>query len=311
VRVIATSLLALIAGCVDGFSGSNIELDFAPEMPVQASVGATPGMGQVDAASHFTLYAYQTSPDMTTGSLYAVTTFEIHSVVDLSSPCFIDVGDHVPYPGLHVSQYAAKVEQDTGIPDPSNPPAGASQADIELAATALKRMANIQALVGTTGIHAVTSASAGNYPPLASDCTDTSGIPPPTCTDTDSNARRLAACQAYWKSDPNYYEGTDRVLTSPLNGVSHGMVDGENPVNLSPIGGAGFFVDANLAGFDGYAIYVQPDSQTTPGGDLLLFGTPTTPTRGVTHVDLASPSTGLITAELAIFSNLGDDNVQF
>jgi hypothetical protein len=301
----------LFAGCVDGFQGSNLELDFAPEIPVQASVGVTPVAGQVDAASHFTLYAYQTSPDMTTGSLFSVVTFEIHAIVDLSSPCFIDVGDHVPYPGIHVSQYATKIEQDTGITDPTNPPAGASAANIELAATAFQRMANIQLLTGIAGVHAVTSASTGNYPALAADCTDTTGIPPPTCMDDASNARRLAACQAYWKSDPNYYEGTDRVLTSPLNGVSHGMVDGLNPINESPVGGAGIFVDANLVGFDGYAIYVAPDSQTTPGGDLLLFGTPTDPTRGVTHVDLASPSTGLLTAELAIFSNLGDDNVQF
>jgi hypothetical protein len=248
---------------------------------------------------------------MTTGSLYAVTTFEVHNVVDLASPCFIDVGEHVPYPGIHVSQYAAKVEQDTGISDPTNPPAGASQANIQLAATAFQRMANIQLLTGQGGVHAVTSASAGNYPALAADCTDTNGIPPPMCMDTDSNARRLAACQAYWKSDPNYYEGTDRVLTSPLNGVSHGMVDGLNLVNQAPIGGAGIFVDANLVGFEGYAIYAQPDTQTTPGGDLLMFGTPTTPTRGVTHVDLASPSTDVLGAELAIFSNLGDDNVQF
>jgi hypothetical protein len=311
VRVIATSLLALFAGCVDGFQGSNLELDFSPGMPVLASVGATPGIGELPASTHFTLYATQESADMTTESMFAVTTFEIHRIVDLTSPCFIDVGDHVPYPGIHVSQYAARVEMDTGIPDPTSPPVGATAANIELAATAFQRMANIQLLVGATGIRAVTSASAGNYPALGADCTDTTGIPPPDCMDSDSNARRLAACQAYWASDPNYYEGTDRVLTSPLNGVDHGMVDGENPINLSPVGGAGLFVDANLVGFDGYAIYAEPDSQTTPGGELLLFGTPTMPTRGVTHVDLATPGTGLITAEMAIFSNLGDDNVQF
>ncbi len=308
-RVIATSLLALFAGCVDGFQGSNLEFDFSPGMPVLASVGATPGTDELPSSTHFTLYATQEGSD--SGSMFAVTTFEIHRIVDLTSPCFIDVGDHVPYPGIHVSQYAARVAMDTGVPDPTNPPAGATAANIELAATAYQRMANIQLLVGPNGIRAVTSASAGNYPALGADCTDTTGIPPPDCMDSDSNARRLAACQAYWASDPNYYEGTDRVLTSPLNGVDHGMVDGENPINLSPVGGAGFFIESNLVGFGGYAIYAQPDSQTTPGGNLLLFGTPTMPTRGVTHVDLATPGTGLITAEMAIFSNLGDDNVQF
>jgi hypothetical protein len=310
VRAIATSLLALFAGCVDGFQGSNIEFDFSADMPVLASVGATPGVGELPNATHFTLYAYQTSPDMTTGSLFAITTFEIHRIVDLTSPCYIDVGN-VAHPGLHVSQFAAVIGQDEGIPDITNPPPGATAAQIQAVATADQREADIQLLVGPNGIRAVTSASAGNYPAVATDCTDTTGIPPPTCTDEDSNQRRLAACQAYWKSDPNYYEGTDLVLTSPLNGIDHGMVDGENPINLSPVGGAGFYVDTNLVGFDGYAVYAQADSQTTPGGDLLLFGTPTMVTRGVTHVDMASPATGLITAELAIFSNLGEDNVQF
>ena len=280
-------------------------------MPVLASVGATPGVGELPANTHFTLYAYQTSPDMTTGSLFEVAQFEVHRVVDLTSPCFIDVGDEVPHPGLHVSQYATVIGQDTGIPDLANPPPGATEAQKQAAATAVQREANIQLLVGPTGIRAVTSASTGNYGAVATNCTDTTGIPPPECTDEASNARRLTACQAAWAADPNYYEGTDRVLTSPLNGVSHGMVDGENPINLSPVGGAGLFVDSNLVGFDGYAIYTQPDDQTTPGGDLLLFGTPTTPTRGVTHVDLASPGTGLLTAEMAIFSNLGQDDVQF
>jgi len=311
VRVIATSLLALFAGCVDGFQGSNIELDFSPGIPVLASPGATPGPGELPSDTHFTLYAYQTSPDMTTGSLFAITTFEIHRIVDLSSPCFIDVGEHVRHPGLHVSQYATVIGQDVGIPDVTNPPPTATPEQEQEAATADQREADIQLLTGPSGILAVTSASTSTYPAVATNCTDTAGIPPPMCTDADSNARRLAACQAAWKADPNHYEGTDRVLTSPLNGVDHGMVDGQNPINLSPVGGAGFYVDSNLVGFDGYAIYAAPNDQTTPGGTLLLFGTPTYPTRGVTHVDLASPATGLITAELAIFSNLGDDNVQF
>jgi hypothetical protein len=311
VRVIATSLLALSAGCVNGFQGSNLEFDFSAGMPVLASPGATPGPGELPADTHFTLYAYQTSPDMTRGSLFAITTFEIHRIVDLSSPCYIDVGDHAPHPGLHVSQYAKVIEQDVGIPDITNPPPTATAAQKQAAATAVQREANIDLLVGANGIRAVTSASAGNYGPVATNCTDTTGIPPPDCTDEASNQRRLAACQAAWAADPSYYEGTDLVLTSPLNGVDHGMVDGENPINLSPVGGAGFYVDANLVGFDGYAIYAQPDAQTTPGGDLLLWGTPTMVTRGVYHVDLASPATGLVTAELAIFANLGEDNEQF
>ena len=95
----------------------------------------------------------------------------------------------------------------------------------------MQRQANVALLSGPMGIKAVTSASASVYPAVAADCSDASGIPTPQCTDEVSNQRRLAACQSAWAKDANYYEGTDRVLTSPLNGIAHGNVDGVNPVS--------------------------------------------------------------------------------
>lgn len=301
--------MSVSAGCVDGLKGSNLEIDFSPNMPVETSVGLTPGPGEIPADTHFTLYAVSSSGSAT--SLFAVTAFEVHHIVDLESPCYIDVDEHAAHPGLHVSEYAAAIAQDVGFTDLANPPATATQAQIDELATAERRMANVQLLAGASGLRAVTSASAGNYPPVGSDCNDTSGIPPPTCIDDASNARRLAACQDAWSKNPDYYEGTDLVLTSPLNGTNHGLVDGQNPVNLSPVGGAGFFVDDNLAGFDTFAIYQQADDQTSIGSDLILYGTGSEVTRGVTHVNLATPATGALTAELAIFVNLGEDNEQF
>jgi hypothetical protein len=248
--------------------------------------------------------------------LFAVQRFEIHRIVDTSSPCFIDAGEHVPYPGLHVSQFARQVAADTGYGydaasgiDLANPPPGATQPQMIAAATAQQRMLDIAALESDMGIRVVTSASEGSYPPVATDCADTSGLPPPTCTDPPSNTRRLSACQAAWKADPDYFEGTDRVLTAPLDGVTHGFVDGMNPINLAPVGGAQFFVDEHLEGFAGFAIYVALDGASDPG-QLLLFGTPTMPTRGVIHVHLANATTPL-TAELAIFANLDEDNTNF
>jgi hypothetical protein len=261
------------------------------------------------SADHLTLYAYQTDPQV--GRLFELQRFEIHKIVDLTSPCFIDVGDHVPHPGLHVSQYAAVIGQDVGIPDLANPPATATDAAKTAAATAVQRQTDVALLAGAGGIKAVTSASTSTYGAVGAACSDATGIPPPQCTDAVSNQRRLAACQAAWAADPDYYEGTDRILTSPLNGTAHGNVDGTNPINLAPVGGAQFFIDEVLDGFDGYALYEQTDAQTTPGGTLMLFGAPTTPTRGVIHVHMTNPAAPTLFADLAIFSNVGQDDVSF
>lgn len=294
--VVATGVFALFAGCVTNLEGSNIQFDFSPTTSVTA-----PG-------THLTLYAFQEDPMV--GRLFQLQDFEIHNIADLTSPCFIDVGDHVPHPGLHVSQYATVIGQDEGIPDIMNPPANATEAQKIAAATAVQRQANVALLSGPNGIKAVTSASASTYPAVAADCSDPSGIPPPQCSDEVSNQRRLAACQAAWAKDALYYEGTDRVLTSPLNGIAHGNVDGLNPVNLSPVGGAQFFIDEVLDGFDGYALYSQMDGATGTG-KLVLFGTPTMETRDVLHVHMTNTSTPTVFADLAIFSNLGQDDDSF
>lgn len=298
----------------DGAAKSNVQFDFSKQMPAQVTPGTTPNAKQLPADAHLTFYAIQHGADA--DRLFAVTTFEIHHIVDLQSPCFIDVGEHVPHPGLHVSQFAKVIGEDTGITDIANPPPGASEQDQIDAATAVQRELDIDKLVGAGGIVAVTSPSPAVYPAVAADCDATDGIPPPDCTDEASNARRLALCEAAWHADPNLFEGTDRVLTTPLSGITHGMVDGMNPINLAPVGGAQFFTDTLLDGIDAYAVYWQLDgapdpSAASPLGTLLLFGEPTTPTRGVVHVHMESPAIDGLTAEVAIFPNLEDDDVDF
>jgi hypothetical protein len=135
-------------------------------------------------------------------------------------------------------------------------------------------------------------------------------IPPPMCNDAESNAQRLALCQAAWDADDNFWEGTDRVLTSPLNGTTYGMVDGRNPVNQGPVGGAQWFIDEDLDTMDAYALYWQMDDVEDPG-TLLMYGTPYTATRGVRHVELVAPTNSLFNADLVIFSDLDEDNVHF
>ena len=301
------------AACAQGFDGANVQLDLSPAMPVQASSAATtPGPGELPAASHFTLYAIQTGEG--DQHLFAIGTFEVHRIVDLQSPCFIDVGAHVPHPGLHVSQYATVIGEDVGVPDVTNPPTTATDADKIAAATAVQRERDVALLAGPSGLHAVTSASAATYPPVAATCADAMAnaalIPPPACVAEVSNAQRLALCQAAWTAAADLWEGTDRILTSPLAGTTRGFVDGQNPINLSPVGGAQFFVDTVLTGIDALAIYAEPDGAAGTG-DLVLYGTPTTPTRGVIHVHMTNATTPALFADLAIFSNLGQDDSSF
>jgi hypothetical protein len=311
----------MLAGCVDGFQGANVQLDLSPATPVQAGVLAMQGPGELAAASHFTLYAIQeeTLPDRTKQDhLFEVVRFEVHHIVDTSSPCFIDVGDHVPYPGLHVTQFARKVQEETKIADPAHPPPDATPQQLELVVTALARMAKIGALIGPNGLVAVTSASTTAYPAVAMDCNGPSDqIPPPQCIDSASNQRRLQLCQQTWKTDSRLWEGTDRVLTAPLNGTTFGLLFNPMTAAGTPVGGAQIFVDSALVGVDAYAIYVQDDMPAAgmegPGTEL-YFGRPTMPTRGVFHVHLVNPNNpnnAALTAEMTVFADLGQDDVQF
>jgi len=294
---------------VDGFRGSNVQIDLSPGTPVQAHVMGAQAMDEIPVNSHFTIYAIQ--DDAAQSRLFEIARFELHRIVDVTSPCFIDVGDHVPHQGLHVSQYATKIAEDTGIADYRNPPPTATEEQKLLMGTAVQRMANVAALGGSTGIKVVTSASSTTYPAVASSCTGPQEqIPPPNCTDEASNQLRLRLCQAAWKADTNLFEGTDRVLTAPLNGVTRGTALGLNPINMAPVGGAQFFVDNALIDIDAYAIYVQTDGVDqldTP----LYFGRPTTVTRGVSHIHLTSAMFPQLTSEMAVFADLGEDDVHF
>jgi len=268
--------MLVLAGCVNPFAGSNVQFDFAQGMPYQVAPGVTPDATQLPSNSHYTFYAFQLDP--TAGYLFAVQDFEIHPVVDLNSPCFIDVGEHVPHPGLHVSQYEKVIDADVGIPDYTNPPASATETQKEMAGTAHQRMENIDLLLGATmhPLFVVSTASPAQYDPAMVDsgCADTSKIPAPTCTDEASNKRRLDLCQKFWNANPGFYEGTDRSLTAPLAGTMHGLVDGTNPINFANLGGSQFFVDEALGGFDGFAVYWQYDDANGDGKPDYPMGTP-------------------------------------
>ena len=305
---ISFTVAGTLAGCIDGFRGSNIQIDLSPGTPSQVARGQPPGMFEFPSNGHFRIYAIDQVGDR--AALFEIQRFEIHKIVDVTSPCFIDVGPNVPFPGIHVSEFGRAMATATGITDLANPPADATEAQKIDAATAVQRMQNVAALGGASGIKVVVSASASLYPAVDADCGGT-GLPPPACTGADDNARRLAICQATWAQDPDLFEGTDRVLTSPLNGTTFGMVDGLSPVSPVPIGGAQFFVDAALDRIDQYTISFHLDG-TEDAGTLLFDGVPVDGPRGVRHVHLESPlRPGLVTAEMVVFANLGEDTVHF
>lgn len=332
VRTIAIALFTLV-GCIDEFQGSNVQIDFAAATPVQASAFGPAHADDLPNNIHFTLYAFDemvdpANPDLTIGRLFELQRFEIHRVVDLDSPCFLDLGEHVPIQGVHVSKYAEEVGKLKGIPDIANPPASASEQDKIDVATAIQRQRNVALMAGEVGPKAITSASDGGYGAVAASCNDTNGIPPPDCVDAASNQRRLEKCQQEWSNDGLLFEGTDRVLTKPLNGSTAGFVMGMNPVNLAPIGGSVFFIDETLDDFDGYAIYWQYDDANNDGepdyppsvptadrhevGELYLYGKPEANiTRGVIRTHLRNLTEPDLTAELVIFAEIQDDDVHF
>lgn len=303
----------MLVGCVDGFTGANVQLDMSPFTPNQASDNRPPvPMAELPAQTHFTLWRVDEEPGQAP-VFTALQQFEVHRVADIGSACFIDVGDQVPFPGVHVTEFARKMGESVMIPDITNPPAGASDQDRIDAATAVQRANNVQLLATSPGgVKVITTASPTLYPPVDADCTG-AGLPPPTCRDDASNARRLAICSEIWAADPLKFEGTDRVLTAPLNGTTFGFVNGLNPINMSPVGGAQFLAADPLDNPrpDAFAITIDPDGTTVPG-TLFLYGTPQMTTRGVTHVRMGSPIPGSMSgAVLAIFTDLSEDEVDF
>lgn len=316
VSVFAASALA---GCVDGFRGSNVQIDFAPTVGPQGAPDPT----------YFTLYAVDQVADesgvVTAEYLFAVHDFRIQPAIDLASPCAIEL--EAPYPGLHISAFPAKEREQTGVTDPTLP--GQDERAVERVLTADQRLA---AATMMQSIKAVTSAGFATYPAVATACVedqagvDPALIPPANCIGATSNARRLALCQAAWAAAPTRYEGTDRSLTAPLAGEAYGFVQGQNPLTGAPLGGSQMFVDEVLIA-DAYAINWQyadldgngtpdypasvPAEDRSPTGFGYLSGFPRQVARGVTQVPLVSTTDRTVNANMAIVADLGDDPVQF
>ena len=145
-------------------------------------------------------------------------------------------------------------------------------------------------------------------------------------TGEETRHRRLAICRSYWKEEPTYWEGSDKVYTLPLNGTYYGVVDGTNPKNNGTLSGAQFFCTSRLAHFDTFLMNWQykdmdgdgepdyPDGTTDEEKSTIGFhymeGAPVHWTRGTTSISMANRIYN-ITGELNIIDSLGEDDVHF
>lgn len=341
-RLLTLGLLGLAGGCVQPFDGSNLQIDFAQGIQTATQPGRMPALDQPPQDTHYALYAadliYRTDaggqvvvddggrPVIDQTYLFAVTEFEIQPLIDRKSPCLIDL-EETRFPGLHVSQALTKIQEVTGVTDPFV--VGLPEGDVTDVLNAIRRVDNLEKL--ESGLKAVTShdpfrypatAPAGQCPPASADA-----LPDPACRDDASNAQRLKRCRAIWTAHPDYYEGSDKVFTLPLNGRYLGMVQGMNPLNSGAVGGSSMFVDENLIEHDVYLLNWQyddldgngrpdfpasiPVGERSASGYPYLSGRPVSITRGVITVPMRHQTNSALRAELAIIPNLGHDDVHF
>jgi hypothetical protein len=265
-------LLAAAGGCVDPFSGSSLNVTFNSGVHTPALVPGPTTNGQPPPGTYYTFYAVQAldDDDGMRSYTYEVQRFQILPLIDINSPCFMELDDgSSPYPGIHVTRVQERLQNDTGIADPLNPPADSPEEDIIDVVSARERMnvlpllqSQVKAVVGFSD-----NLPPGVHPefPVAADCAaaaaEPGSIPPPQCgvnaDEDDLNLQRLNVCRAYFEADKarcdqqnadNYagycdgtYIGSDKVFTLPINGRWHGSVTGSNPKNQGFLSGAQWF----------------------------------------------------------------------
>lgn len=281
--------LALAGACVEPFPGSSINMTFDPGVHRAGDTEITTD-GQPPVNTFYAFYAVQVFEDDTGTRSYhfEVQRFEIKPLINMASPCFVELDDgSSPFPGIHVTRVLERYQNEYGITDPLNPPDTATEGEIIDVLTAVERMDVLPRLQGQ--VKAVVGFSdnlpVGLHPdfPVAPDCAAASAdaglIPPPQCGVTadedDLNLQRLTVCRQYWEADqerarqqnaanyPGYsdgtYEGSDKVFTLPLNGRWRGSVTGSNPKNAGFLSGAQWYAPNPLdpGSFDAFVMRWQ------------------------------------------------------
>jgi hypothetical protein len=330
-------LMLFTPACVDPYRGANIQLAFDDGVHTPAPTADDAIFGRPPPNTYYTFWAvrniYDDDGNLEDAYFFRIQDFEIQPAINPASPCFIDL-EGSRFPGLHVTQIAQKMREDTGVYDPYDPQYADDDPRVIDVLTADVRRGNLSRI--RDGVKAVTSFSNAQYPyvdmdPDAPCVADPGSIPPPHCRDEESNRIRLALCTAFWRENPGFYEGSDKVYTLPLSapyGEWYGAVSTRNPINdISSINGAAMFVDTILDDFDVLLMNWQykdldgdgqpdypddfPDESKSRIGFHYMSGVPRQEVRGVLYVSLRNRSFSSITGEAAIYPNLGKDDVRF
>ena len=298
----ATTVLAAacLVACVEPFSGSKMELLFRSTILLPGDDGR---YGRPPSDTHFELYGVKDD------SAFLLRSFDIKPVLLRADRCFIEEGD-ARFPGLHSTQIEIKVREaalaDGQVTD-------LEAGDIALAQRRVSLQPALESQVRVVVAHddALTAAVVGTFQAT---------VPDPLATDDASNAQRLERCLAFFAEHPAYYVGTDKRLAIPINGIFFGVVEGRDPRNNGNLGGAAFDVDFNLEGIDALRINWQFNDPADPRiatygasplGYHYMAGRPTQRLREVINVPMRHNDVAQIAGEIAIFVNVGDDEVNF
>jgi len=309
--VLAAIALWGMGGCVDTFDGSHVEVLFASGVPVTgASAPGAPPDG-----THLELYVVKDNAS------FALADFDFVPVLDHTNPCFIETDSVIPFSnvsaaGLHVTQWLEK-SREVYLADGvvTEDEAGAI-ADAEARETAIAQL--------ETGVKALVATPYGGLSDddlTSAELDDLfAALPAIDAIDDESNQLRLQLCQEFFAQHPSYYVGSDRLMTRPINGVFFGVADGKDPRTGGFIGGATLTVDANINAFDAMRVNWQFDDPNDSRADALgnspvgyhfMAGVPEHRTRGVINVSLANSSFAMISADVALFTNLDRDSSWF
>lgn len=327
---------------------------------------------QPPANTHFQLNYVRNSVDED-GNQVAYTfkalDFELAPQVNLGDPCLMDI-EPTSFPGIHSTAVQARTAEEYGFATPTDPstigpsdPVWDSLTEDELARVFHEaRRHNLVLgfsgrLLSVVSHHAGSPAQDIGIDTVCADdpSSDPGLIPPhldfaqfalgnivPVCFDDESNARRKELCESYFDAEDqdgnpingNYYVGSDRILTKPVNGTFFGSVyslDPRNPLGVTRFIGSILKVDEDIGDADSLVVAWQfddadgdgdpdypdtfPDDQKSPTGVTYLSGQVSNglDQRGVATFNLRniSFSDPFLNGRATIYENLDEDEVNF
>jgi hypothetical protein len=302
--------LCFLAGCVEPFEGSHVEILLGGATHVPGD--QNPGSGRPPSDTHYEMWV------SSGGIAFHIFDFEVVPVVDLTHPCFIE-DDDSRYPGLHSSMIAEKVYEDITANGEVTQEEAGRLADAEVRASNQEVLA---AELKTVASHPLeVRLPSGSVVPSRDLRTMLEAIVPARTDISDAaNTARAVACKDFFAQNPDYYVGNDKVFSLPLNGEFYGMVDGTDPRNSAFVGGAGFDVPQTFREFDSLMINWQFNDPADPRiavyGDAAIgyhymAGAPEDRTRRVITVPLRSVDFPQLSGTVAVYPGIDDDEVQF